>query len=185
MKSGPEAVRGPQVMRFELNRRGRDFAVGDVHGCFSALRSALDSIGFSPSADRLFFTGDLVDRGPESNLVEEWLALPWFSSTMGNHDLMASDYALGAPNALSCLKNHGGEWLLNLSQAEQIRVGERLRVLPLAIQIETAEGSVGLVHADFPFDDWRKVETPFQRRRSTDLLVVHDAFRPRLPDGGW
>ncbi len=98
MKSGPEGVRGSQVMRFELNQRGRDFAVGDVHGCFTALQSALDSIGFSPTHDRLFCMGDLVDRGPESRLAEEWLEQPWFASTMGNHDLMASDYALGAPN---------------------------------------------------------------------------------------
>lgn len=161
MKSGPGAVRGPQVEHFERNEHGRDFVVGDVHGCFSALRSALDSIGFSRDADRLFCTGDLVDRGPESHLVEEWLAQPWFSSTIGNHDLMTSDYALGAPGAVSNLSNHGGDWLRNLSKADQIRVGERLRALPLMIQVETAEGSVGLVHADFPFDDWRKVDTPF------------------------
>lgn len=158
---GTEVLRGPQVMHFELNQRGRDFAVGDVHGCFTELQTALDAIGFSPAVDRLFYTGDLVGRGPESHLVEAWLDQPWFSSTQGNHDLMASDYALGAPTAVSNLTNHGGDWLLDLSQAEQIRVGERLRALPLTIQIETAEGSVGLVHADFPFDDWRKVDIPF------------------------
>jgi serine/threonine protein phosphatase 1 len=161
MKSGPEVVRGPQVVRFERNEHGRDFVVGDVHGCFSALQSALDSISFSNVNDRLFCTGDLVDRGPESHLIAEWLKKPWFSSTMGNHDLMASDYALGAPTAVSNLTDHGGDWLLDLSQAEQIRVGERLRALPLTIQVETAGGSVGLVHADFPSDDWRAVEAPF------------------------
>lgn len=161
MKSGTGAVRGPQVVRFERNQRGRDFVVGDVHGSFSALQTALDTIGFSAATDRLFCTGDLVDRGPESHLVEAWLDQPWFSSTQGNHDLMASDYALGAPTAVSNLTNHGGDWLLDLSKAEQIRVGERLRALPLAIQVETAGGLVGLVHADFPFDDWRKVETHF------------------------
>jgi serine/threonine protein phosphatase 1 len=161
MNSRPAAVRGPQVVRFERNQRGRDFAVGDVHGCFSALQSALDSIGFSAATDRLFCTGDLVDRGPESHLVVEWLERPWFSSPMGNHDLMVSEYALGSPTALSSLTNLGGNWFLNLSKAEQIRIGERLRALPLAIQIKTAEGSVGLVHADFPSDDWRAVEAPF------------------------
>lgn len=161
MKSGAGAARGPQVLRFERNEHGRDFVVGDIHGSFSALQTALDTIGFSAATDRLFCTGDLVDRGPESHLVVEWLEKPWFSSTQGNHDLMASDYALDAPNALSSLSNHGGDWLLGLLKAEQIRVGERLRALPLAIRIETAEGSVGLVHADFPFDDWREVDTPF------------------------
>ena len=158
---GTEVLRGPQVMRFELNQRGRDLAVGDIHGSFTALQTALDAIGFAPAVDRLFCTGDLVDRGPTSHLVVEWLEKPWFSSTMGNHDLMASDYALDAPSALSSLANQGGDWLLNLSKSEQTRVGERLRALPLTIQVETAGGSVGLVHADFPSDDWRAVEAPF------------------------
>lgn len=161
MKSGPKVVGGLQVMRFELNQRGRDFVVGDVHGSFSALQTALATIGFSAATDRLFCTGDLVDRGPESHLVMEWLEKPWFSSTQGNHDLMASDHALGAATAVSNLTNHGGDWLLDLSKADQIRIGGRLRALPLTIQVETSGGSVGLVHADFPSDDWRAVEAPF------------------------
>ena len=51
--------------------------------------------------------------------------------------------------------------MLNLSKADQIRIGQRLRALPLTIQIETADGSVGLVHADFPSDNWCAVEAPF------------------------
>lgn len=154
---------GPQVLHFERNQKGRDFVVGDVHGCFTALQTALDVIGFSPAVDRLFCTGDLVDRGPESHLVVKWLDQPWFASALGNHDLMAFEYALGKANALSSssLTHHGGDWLLDLPKAEQIRIGHRLRALPLTIQIETASGPVGLVHADFPFDDWQKVEDRF------------------------
>lgn len=73
---------GPQLLRFERNRNGRDFAVGDVHGCFTALQAALDAIGFSPEVDRLFCAGDLVDRGPESHLVVSWLDKSWFFSTL-------------------------------------------------------------------------------------------------------
>ena len=64
-----ESLEAVQLQRFERNRIGRDFAVGDIHGCFTALQIALDAIGFSPETDRLFCAGDLVDRGPGSHLV--------------------------------------------------------------------------------------------------------------------
>ena len=57
----------PAMPRFAQNTVGRDFAVGDIHGCFTELQRGLEAIGFDPSTDRLFSVGDLVDRGPESH----------------------------------------------------------------------------------------------------------------------
>ena len=74
---------------FTYNIQGRDFAVGDVHGHFSALHEGLETIGFNPNCDRLFALGDLVDRGPESTQVGNWLEQPWFYSVQGNHEAMA------------------------------------------------------------------------------------------------
>lgn len=150
-----------QLRRFARNHQGRDFAVGDIHRCFTALEVALDSVGFSAAVDRLFCAGDLVDRGPESDQVLRWLDKPWFFSTMGNHDLMAYRHALDDPRALSSVLNHGGAWLLDLSKDELRRIGHRLRALPLAIEVETSGEPIGLVHADFPCDDWRLIDTPF------------------------
>jgi serine/threonine protein phosphatase 1 len=47
--------------------------------------------------------------------------------------------------------------------ADQLRIGHRLRALPLAIQIDTLGGPVGLIHADFPTDDWQHIEVPFSK----------------------
>ena len=44
-----------------LNQVGRDFVVGDVHGCFRTLEVALLEIEFDPIRDRLFGVGDLVN----------------------------------------------------------------------------------------------------------------------------
>ena len=52
------------VQRFTQNTRGRDFVVGDLHGCFDHLRVMLEHIQFNRVTDRLFCVGDLVDRGP-------------------------------------------------------------------------------------------------------------------------
>ena len=67
-----------RFLKVPRNEQGRDFAVGDVHGCFTRLQDSLGRMGFDASRDRLFSVGDLVDRGPESEAALEWLAQPWF-----------------------------------------------------------------------------------------------------------
>ena len=52
---------------------GRDWVVGDVHGCFHTLRQALIDTGFEHGRDRLFSVGDLINRGPNSIEALEWL----------------------------------------------------------------------------------------------------------------
>ncbi|MBK8993858.1 MAG: metallophosphoesterase [Gammaproteobacteria bacterium] len=70
------------------NRRGRDFVVGDLHGYLGALQDALARAGFDPGCDRLFSTGDLIDRGPDSPGCAALLGEPWFYAVRGNHEDM-------------------------------------------------------------------------------------------------
>ena len=52
---------------------------------------------------------------------------------------------------------HGGAWLDACDGDTQARIAARLNALPLAIEVETPQGLVGLVHADFPYDDWQAI----------------------------
>lgn len=108
--------------------------------------------------DRLFSVGDLVDRGPESDQVLAWLGKPWFHAILGNHDFMTFRSALGTPYPEVDHLQHGGEWLGLLPEEVKHRIGTALATLPLALEIETTSGIVGLVHADCPFDDWRDMQ---------------------------
>ena len=101
--------------------------------------------------------GDLVDRGTESYQVLTWLEKPWFHAILGNHDFLAFRRALGTTADIGYLKNWG-EWLSLLSEADQRSIGKGLIALPLAMEVETAAGNVGLVHADCPFEDWNDMQ---------------------------
>lgn len=139
------------MLRFERNTQGRDFAVGDIHGWFSKLQEKLDSVGFDPAVDRLFSVGDLVDRGPESPLVLEWLEKPWFHAVKGNHEEMLIGYVQVPPH---CWGKHGVEWFYDISQAERKRYASYFLNLPVAIEVETTQGKVGIVHGECVNFSW-------------------------------
>jgi serine/threonine protein phosphatase 1 len=46
----------------------RTLAIGDIHGCYSALETLLEAVRVTPD-DFLVFLGDYIDRGPESKAV--------------------------------------------------------------------------------------------------------------------
>jgi len=146
---GPEEYAA--VHRFPLNTEGRDFVVGDIHGMFSHLSTLLEELEFDAGRDRLFSVGDLVDRGPESGAALEWLAHPWFHACRGNHEQFVIDSENGKDLEF-WVRYNGGEWWLDLDTTEQARFRRAFDNLPLALEVETHSGWVGIVHADVPAD---------------------------------
>lgn len=83
-----------------MNRTARyNYVIGDVQGCFEALKALLKEIQFDAERDFIWFAGDLVARGENSiaalrfikKLAEQGAA----AAVLGNHDLTLLAYARG------------------------------------------------------------------------------------------
>lgn len=74
-----------------------NYLVGDLQGCCDALERMLATLDFSPSRDRLYLLGDLVNRGPSSLATLRRLIKLGDSASclLGNHDLHLLAVAAG------------------------------------------------------------------------------------------
>lgn len=125
------------------------WAIGDVQGCHDELARLLEKIRFDPSADTLWFCGDLVNRGGQSlavlrlitSLGERTIAV------LGNHDL--SLLAIAERN-----------------EAEQAKVNPELR------EVLFAPDRDALL-------DWLRARPLLHVDRTLDFMLVHAGLAPR------
>ncbi|MEO8038965.1 MAG: symmetrical bis(5'-nucleosyl)-tetraphosphatase [Betaproteobacteria bacterium] len=143
------------------------YAIGDLQGCFEPLERLLDAIGYSRSRDRLWFVGDLVNRGPASlevlrfakDLGERAVCV------LGNHDLHLLVAAAGFA------KLHRGDTLDAILEApDRDALLDWLRACPLM----HVEGEYAMVHAGL-LPQWTIEQALALAREAEAALRVGDA----------
>ncbi|CDF96758.1 Serine/threonine protein phosphatase [Pseudomonas sp. SHC52] len=107
----------------------------------------------------MFSVGDLIDRGPDSLDVMNWLTEPWFHAVRGNHEQMLIDCVSGQGDIARHTRN-GGAWLYELAATTQHQLSKVLQELPLIIEVDLIDGrKIGIVHAEAPLihddGDWQ------------------------------
>ncbi len=184
------------VLVLPENTAGRDFVVGDIHGTFDLLDAALKAVDFDPAVDRVICVGDLINRGMRSRDCLDYLAQPWFFSVRGNHEQIFIDiYDKGTLQDPANAAKAGPDfaWIFNESAGMHAKMRAAFEQMPYAIEIQTAQGPVGCVHANVPAGlNWKKFKAKLlsgdkdtrnaalwnrDRIYDADTSGVADAFR--------
>ncbi len=120
------------------------YVIGDIHGCFDQLQALLEKIFFDPTNDTLWFTGDLVNGGPQSLETLRFVKNlgPKHICVMGNHDMALIAAAAGKIPAPKDRKI-GIESVLNAPDCAELC--EWLRNRPIAHY--SLQHNVLLIHA--------------------------------------
>ena len=153
------------IRQLPSNKVGKDYVVGDLHGCFDLLNRLMEHVNFDESCDRLFSVGDLIDRGPDSIFCLGFLDEPWFYAVQGNHELMMLEPFLNYLNSgkvddfdrikNSGLFDFGGEWIEEHYQsrtktmsAEFTHYLKKVLDLPVMLVVGENENRFHVIHAE-------------------------------------
>ena len=148
----------PVLQRLPANTVGKDYVMGDLHGCTDMLHTLRDHINFDPAIDRVFSVGDLIDRGPDSIGALKLLQHPWFYAIKGNHEALLLDYVWTDINGNEKIYRHdafitnGGAWIESwISDAgidpDLQPVLERVRALPFLMVVGDNSTRFHIAHA--------------------------------------
>lgn len=124
--------------------------IGDVHGQFDMLMKLMEKL---PQTKDICFVGDLIDRGPKSKEVIEFVRENNYLTVMGNHEDFVSDIGLWMH------PSNGGKKTIesfgSLNAFTESGVIEWIDSLPITIQWENyiISHSYAYRGADTPIDD--------------------------------
>ncbi|MEO1623236.1 MAG: metallophosphoesterase family protein [Cyanobacteria bacterium J06632_3] len=149
---------------------GRRIFIGDVHGHYNGLMRLVEMIAPTPS-DTLHFVGDLIDRGPRSAQVVEFVKQSGYPCVLGNHEHLLLNAFPDENSNMSAFQgwlHSGGQPTLTSYPSTEALLEhvEWLRTLPLYIDL----GDVLLVHAGL------NPNKPLEAQSQMDFCWIRHVF---------
>ncbi len=153
-----------------------NYVIGDVQGCFEALKALLKEIRFDPDQDFLWFAGDLVARGENSvgalRFVKKLADRDAAATVLGNHDLTLIACARGFKKAK---EKDGTQDIIDAIDGDELIDWLRKQPLSLSPNAKTL-----ITHAGVPciWDAEQTIQlaSEVQQIVGHDDLTVLDAF---------
>ena len=141
------------------------YAIGDVQGCYNELQKLLEQIAFNPGKDQLWFSGDLVNRGPDSLATLRFVRSLGNAAVtvLGNHDLHL--LALSEGNMKHWANDRSLEPVLNAKYRDDLLMWLRYR--PLMHHDSKLDYSI--IHAGLP-PQW-DIDTALMRAREVETVL--------------
>lgn len=124
--------------------------IGDVHGEFNMLMRLLDKL---PQTDNLCFVGDLIDRGPDSKKVVDFVKDNNYYCVMGNHeDMVMNDLHTWSINgAKETLKSFFENTEVDLDEFLKSDYIPWFRDLPLTIEYRMINGKIFIISHSYAY----------------------------------
>ncbi|WP_291370590.1 MULTISPECIES: metallophosphoesterase [unclassified Acinetobacter] len=159
--------------------KGKVYAVGDIHGCYNLLMNRLNEIGFDFENDLLVAVGDLVDRGIQNEECVNLIDQPWFTSVKGNHEDLV---IMGDINRsyYNCHIENGGEWFYELDYQVQREIIEKLKMLPIALEINYKGRKFGFVHGHIEQNNWDEFKSILNNFDQAQHIIKKERFPTEL-----
>lgn len=90
----------------------RTIFVGDIHGCYREFMLLLGKIKYNDKHDRLILLGDLINKGPDSKKVLEFVKENKVEFILGNHEYGFINSLNENKNSFIKLKNQLGDQVI-------------------------------------------------------------------------
>jgi len=152
------------------------YAIGDIQGCYDPFRRLLDKLAFDPDKDRLWLTGDLVNRGPKSRRTLRYVKSLGKSAitVLGNHDL----HLLALANDINVTGSRFESLWKILGQDDCDELINWLRCQPLAHYSKKL--NTLMVHAGIP-PQW-SIKKTLSCAREVEAVLQADSYPDFLED---
>ncbi|MBB4861368.1 hypothetical protein HNP46_000179 [Pseudomonas nitritireducens] len=165
-----------RVLSISSAQYSRVLVVSDLFGNFAALSKLVEKVDFDAKKDLLILNGNFLGFTYTSKEASNWLSKPWVKAVAGLNEL-AMLTRLSGQKVASLV----GQWMNLLDEGAREALRGALEALPLAIEVETAEGIAVCASRPLPEGcQWKRLKADLLVRDGEPMTLLR-GFEGRLP----